>query len=224
MDQDNETQKFDSSETSPEDYSLDDYENMDKGAIIKRLREKEEELDLIYTKFLEKEEDSLAKIAIAQKDEGLTEKLQEEKKKLQEEKENFKDLYERAHAEMKNMKSRLERDAQEKITYSNEGIIKNLLPELDNLYRALDHVQENEETSGLIEGVRLTLDGLMSVLKKEGVEEIKAIGEPFDPNFHQAVSAQESKEFDSGYVIQELQKGYTLKGRLLRPSAVIVSK
>lgn len=218
MSQDDEIKNLDSSETSPEEACSLDYEDMDKGELIKRLREKEEELDLVYTNFLEKEEESLARIA--QKDEGLTEKLQKEKEKSQQ----FKDLYERAHAEMKNMKARLERDAKEKITYSNEELIKSFLPELDNLYRALDHVQENEETSGLIDGVRLTLDGLMSVLKKEGVEEVKAVGEPFDPNFHQAVSAQENDEFDSGYVIQELQKGYMLKGRLLRPSAVIVSK
>jgi len=100
----------------------------------------------------------------------------------------------------------------------------NHLPVADNLEKALDHSQKEASFDALIEGVQLTLKGLMDVLQKAGVEAIEAVGGQFDPNFHEAVSEATDNDFETGTVVKELQKGYTLNQRLLRPSMVIVNR
>jgi molecular chaperone GrpE len=103
-------------------------------------------------------------------------------------------------------------------------LIKQLLPLADNLEKAIDHSHNETSVNALREGVELTLKGLMDVLQKAGVETIEAVGGPFDPNFHEAVSEAADDRVETGTVIKELQKGYTLNQRLLRPSMVIVSR
>jgi len=95
---------------------------------------------------------------------------------------------------------------------------------LDNLGNAITHSLDEKSLEAFANGVALTLKGLTDTLEKSGLEEVKALGEPFDPNFHQAVSEQQDNTVKPGTVIQELQKGYTLNQRLTRPSMVIVSK
>jgi len=134
------------------------------------------------------------------------------------------DSYLRSQAEMENMKKRFQKDKQELIKYGNETLTKQLLPVADNLEKALDHSKDENSLEALREGVDLTLKGLINVLEKSGLEVVQAVGEPFDPNFHEAVSEQADNSAAPGTVIQELQKGYLLNQRLIRPAMVIVNK
>lgn len=136
---------------------------------------------------------------------------------------NF-DLYVRSQAEIDNLKKRFQRDKTELCKFSNESLIKNLLSVGDNLEKAIAHSDNDNSLDALREGVELTLKGLMDTLEREGLESVKALGEPFDPNFHEAVSELQDNSAKPGTVIQELQKGYILNQRLIRPAMVIVSK
>ncbi len=134
------------------------------------------------------------------------------------------DNYLRSQAEMENMKKRFQKDKQDLIKYGNETLTKQLLPVADNLEKALDHSEDENSIEALREGVDLTLKGLMNVLEKAGVEVVEAVGAPFDPNFHEAVSEQEDDRAAPGTVLKELQKGYLLNQRLVRPAMVIINK
>ena len=150
--------------------------------------------------------------------------LLEKIKELQEElKKNF-DLYLRSQADIENIKKRNKKDKEDWIRYSNETIIKEMLPVIDNLENAISHSQNENSIDALKEGVKLTLKGFMDTLTKSGLEEVKAQGEPFDPSYHQAVSQHEDNNVDVGVILEELQKGYTLNERLIRPAMVVVSK
>jgi molecular chaperone GrpE len=143
--------------------------------------------------------------------------LQEESKK------NF-DFYLRSQAEIENIKKRNLKEKTDWVKYSNETLIKEILPVMDNLEMAISHSHNQNSFQALREGVELTLKGLRDTLAKSGLEEVKAEGEPFDPYFHQAVSELEDENAKAGTIVQELQKGYTLNQRLIRPAMVIVSK
>jgi len=136
---------------------------------------------------------------------------------------NF-DLYVRSQAEIDNLKKRFQRDKAELCKFSNESLIKKLLSVGDNLEKAVAHSENDNSLDALREGVELTLKGLMDTLEREGLESVKALDEPFDPNFHEAVSELHDNSAKPGTVIQELQKGYILNHRLIRPAMVIVSK
>ena len=108
--------------------------------------------------------------------------------------------------------------------YAEENILKELLPGIDNIERAMDQAQEAGNIESLLEGVELTRDGLLATLEKFGVKAIESAGEPFDPNIHDAIAMEETDEMEPNFVLREFQKGYSYKDRLLRPSKVIVSK
>ncbi|MBW1771712.1 MAG: nucleotide exchange factor GrpE [Deltaproteobacteria bacterium] len=150
----------------------------------------------------------------------LKEELQEV---LQTSEENY-DLFLRSQADIENLKKRNAREKEEWIKYSNESLIKELLPVVDNLEKAMSHSQDENSIEALREGVELTLKGLIGTLAKVGLEEVEAKGESFDPNFHHAVSELEDENVEPGVVIEELQKGYRLRERLIRPALVVVSK
>jgi len=137
--------------------------------------------------------------------------------------ENF-DLYMRSLAEIENLKKRYQKDKSDLIKFSNELLIKQLLSVIDNLEKAVSATKEEDSVDALREGVELTLKGLMDTLGKTGLETVQAEGEVFDPNFHEAISAQEDNTAEPGTVLQELQKGYILNERLIRPAMVIVSQ
>jgi molecular chaperone GrpE len=134
------------------------------------------------------------------------------------------DSYLRSQAEMENMKKRFQKDKQDLVKFGNETLTKQLLPVADNLEMALDHSKDENSIEALREGVDLTLKGLLNVLEKAGVELVEAVGATFDPNFHEAVSEQEDDRAEPGTVLKELQKGYLLNKRLIRPAMVIVNK
>jgi molecular chaperone GrpE len=162
---------------------------------------------------------------VVKKAEGMTK--QELLKKLtdtREEAEKNYDLYMRTYAEMENIKKRGIKEREELAKYANESIIKEILPVIDNLDKAISHAQNDENSSALVEGLELTRDGLMKALEKAGLKEVEALGEPFDPNFHESVSQRIDDTVAPGHVIMELQKGYLLNGRLMRPSMVVISQ
>ncbi len=143
---------------------------------------------------------------------------------LQEETKKHYDLYLRSEAEIENIRKRNKKEKEDWIRYANETIIKDILPVIDNLEMAISHSQNEDAFQALKEGVELTLKGLKDTLEKSGLEEVKAEGEPFDPCYHHAVSETEDQSTEPGIIVQELQKGYTLKQRLIRPSMVVVCK
>lgn len=150
----------------------------------------------------------------------LIEKLKDAEQKAQE----HYDLYMRTYAEMENVKRRGAKEREELAKFANEALIKEILPIIDSLEKALAHAQDGNSSSGLIEGIELTLNGLMTTLEKAGLEEVEAMGKPFDPHFHEAISMQADDTVPPKHVILELQKGYLLNGRLIRPSMVVISQ
>lgn len=130
----------------------------------------------------------------------------------------------RTAADAENFKRRLQREKEEQIRYANETFMRQLLPVIDNLERALQHSATAPNQEGLLEGVNMTLKGFIETLARFGSTVLETIGKTFDPNFHEAVSQEESSKVEPNTVLKELQKGYMLKERLLRPAMVIVSK
>jgi len=143
-------------------------------------------------------------------------KLRSVRKKSEE---NY-DLYLRAVAELENIKKRMVKEKEEYVKFANESLVKDMLPVIDNLEKAIEHTNDEK----LIEGIKLTLNNLMYILKKAGLEQISLLlGDKFDPNFHEAVSTVSTKSIGPRLIVKELQKGYLLNGRLIRPSMVVVS-
>lgn len=139
-------------------------------------------------------------------------------------KENY-DRVLRISAEFENYKKRTAREQIEFKKYSNEALIKDLLSVVDNLERAVASAEnESQDVSTFLEGVELTCQDILKILKKYHVNPIEAIGNPFDPSYHQAVMQTETSDHPANTVIQELQKGYLIYDRLLRPAMVAVSK
>ena len=136
----------------------------------------------------------------------------------------YQDKYLRVHAETENFKKRMTREGAEREKYYNEGIIKELLPVMDNLERAIAHADENGDAGGLIDGVRMVKKQLGDALAKFGVSEVQCIGLPFNPESQQAMMQVETEEYDEGTVMEVYQKGYFLNERILRPAMVVVSK
>lgn len=134
------------------------------------------------------------------------------------------DLYVRSQAEIENVRKRFQKDKQDLAKFANEMIIKQLLPVADNLEKAITHTTDENALDALREGIDLTLKSFLDTLEKNGVERVEALNQPFDPNFHEAVSQAENNAVEPGTVVNELQKGYTLNKRLIRPAMVVVSR
>ncbi len=132
------------------------------------------------------------------------------------------DRYLRSVADFDNYKKRAIKDKADAIKYGNEEIIKDILPFMDSLDRALEH--DTGDIKAFKDGVALIQDQLLCCLKKHGVERIDAAGKDFDPNFHEALMQMDSGEHDENKIVSEMEKGYLLNGRLLRPSRVCVCK
>jgi len=150
--------------------------------------------------------------------------LVEKVKELQETASRNYDLYMRSQAEIENLKKRFQRDKEELAKFSNESLVKQLLPVIDSLEKAIAHAENDDSLDALKQGVELTLKSLRETLEKAGLEEVKAVGGQFDPNYHEAMGAQEVPDHAPGAVVQEFQKGYLLNNRLIRPAMVMVNK
>ena len=156
-----------------------------------------------------------------------TEKLRAELDKAKHEAHEYKDRYLRLYAETENFKKRMSRDVIEQGKYANENLIKELIPVLDNLERAISHSESapgGQGGEGLVEGVKMVAKQLYDVLAKFGVTQVESVGKPFDPNKQQAMMHVETAEHEPGTVVEEFQKGYFLNDRILRPAMVTVAK
>ncbi|NWF75512.1 MAG: nucleotide exchange factor GrpE [Nitrospirae bacterium] len=149
--------------------------------------------------------------------------FQEDKDRLVPELQEMNDKYLRLYAEFENYKKRVNRDKEELIKYGNENLIINLLPVLDNLEMALKHATD-DLSSGLVQGVEITLKEMKRTLEKFGLTVIEAEGKPFDPSIHHAMTQVEREDLNENTVVEEFRKGYMLKDKVLRPSLVAVSK
>ncbi|MCL4078375.1 nucleotide exchange factor GrpE [Coriobacteriia bacterium Es71-Z0120] len=129
----------------------------------------------------------------------------------------------RVRAEFENYRKRVARDQAEMAARAGERIIVELLPVLDNLERAIDHVTAGGDLKQLLQGVEMVHKQMLGVLAKEGVEAIDPFGQPFDPARHQAVGQREDASVPEGTVLEVYQKGYSLAGRIIRPAMVVVS-
>ncbi|WP_458403967.1 nucleotide exchange factor GrpE [Methanobrevibacter sp.] len=156
---------------------------------------------------------------LALKDEEIA-KLKEDLEKQEAETQEYISLSQRLQADFENFKKITERQNKEIIKFANENIIKEFLDCYEDFGRAL----EVEDDKNLREGIELTYNKFKDILTKEGVEEIKAKGEKFDLNKHEALMVQESDDVENGYVIEELMKGYMYKDKVLKYSKVIVCK
>ena len=141
--------------------------------------------------------------------------------KEKEARENW-DRFLRERADMENYRKRVNREKEELLKYGNKSLIEEILPIVDNLERALEHSSEDGMTA-VVEGIRMTHSMLMGALKKFGVTPIETAGATFDSAFHQAMSQVPTDEYPPNTIVQEFQKGYLLKERLLRPAMVTVA-
>jgi len=130
----------------------------------------------------------------------------------------------RLHAEFENYKKRVARERGEFVKFATEGLILEFLPVLDNLERAVAIARLGVDRQGVAEGLEIILRLFQTALEKAGVKAIEALERQFDPNFHQAVAQEESTDGRDNFVVEEIQRGYLLEGRVLRPSMVKVSK
>ena len=190
------------------DTTFNDIENADLNPTAKNEEEKSDE------EKLEQKEEVENKIS--------------QENELREELESMKDEKLRLLAEMENLRKRSERDKSDSIRYGSMNLAREILSVNDNLSRALQSVNlgENniEPINNLVDGLNMVQKEFMTILNKYGVEKIDALNKKFDHNFHQAVLEVETEESEEGIVVQEIQTGFTMYDRLLRPSMVGVSK
>lgn len=142
----------------------------------------------------------------------------------EEESKNNYDRYIRQVAEMDNFKKRTAREREESVRYANETLVKDLLPVIDNLERAIGHASSGGDGKLLAEGVDLVLKGFLDTLAKHGVQAVAAVGLAFDPAQHEALAQVESAEHPPNTVVEAHQSGYMMRERLLRPALVTVAK
>lgn len=167
----------------------------------------------------EVQEDNVSEESV---EETLTEdqlRIQELESKLEEM--NQKNL--RLQADYDNFRRRTREEQAASLKYKSQSLLEQLLPALDNFERALKTEATNEQAKTLIQGMEMVYRQLADALKQEGLIEVPTVGEKFDPNMHQAVMQVEDSEYESNTVIEELQKGYMLKDRVIRPAMVKVN-
>ena len=150
--------------------------------------------------------------------ESLKEQLVEKERSIEEQ----KNKYLRALADLDNYKKRVNLEKDELIRYSNELLVKELLPALDGFAKALDFAKKTD-SEDLMKGIALIKKQLEDAVSKFGVKEIETAGKPYDPNLHEAILMKDSEKAP-GIILEEVQKGYTMHERLIRPAMVIVSK
>ncbi|MDO5091122.1 MAG: nucleotide exchange factor GrpE [Cardiobacteriaceae bacterium] len=138
----------------------------------------------------------------------------------------WKDQAMRAHAEMDNLRKRFEREKEQALKYGSERLLKDLLPVLDSLALGIDAARQSEDAcmQQFTEGSEMTLKLLIDTLGKHGIEELNPVGEKFNPEFHEAVTALPNAEVEPNTVLHVAQKGYVLNGRSIRAAQVVVSR
>lgn len=172
---------------------------------------------------VETNEEATNKDASNEDDENVDPKDQEIER-LQQLANDNEEKYLRLYAEFENYKRRIQNENKINKTYQAQGVLTDILPTIDNIERALQIEGDNDSFKSLQKGVQMVHESLLRALKDNGLEEIESEGQSFDPNVHQAVVQDDNPEYESGVITQELQKGYKLKDRVLRPSMVKVNQ
>lgn len=155
----------------------------------------------------------------------FTEEISKIKQKLEEkqqEAEKYKNLLLRSKADFENHRKRVKRDIQKARLFAGEDLVKDILPVIDNFERALGSVEDKSDS--VYKGVELIYQQFINLLEKHNVQEIKAEGKPFDPQYHQAVMQVETEEFENNTIVDVIQKGYLYNSKVIRPSMVKVAK
>ncbi len=173
-----------------------------------------------------KEQEANAEETIETETEVVDENTEDNVAELKTEEPDYKSKYFYLAAEMDNMRKRFDRERDSFVKYGNEKILKNLLDVMDNLERTIDAIGDDadEKVKNLKAGIDMVRTQFVDVLKSNGLEEVKCVGEQFDPNFHEALAQQPAEGKEENEVINEYQKGYILNGRLLRASKVVIAK
>jgi molecular chaperone GrpE len=130
----------------------------------------------------------------------------------------------RMQADFENSRRRARLDLEATEKYKSQGLITELLPAIDNFERALKMETDNDQTKSVLQGMEMVYRSLLDTLKKEGAEQIESVGKEFDPHLHQAIMQVEDENFGPNIVVEEFQKGYTLKDRVIRPAMVKVNQ
>ncbi|CAN5229324.1 nucleotide exchange factor GrpE [soil metagenome] len=138
--------------------------------------------------------------------------------------EKWKDIALRSKADLENFRKRMARERSEAIRYGNAALLESLIPILDNFEWGLEAARAESDSSSIFQGMSMVYKQVEDFLADQGVTEVKAVGEPFDPNLHDAISQTPSDEVPEGTVIAQTRKGYRLNDRLLRPAGVVVSQ
>ena len=155
---------------------------------------------------------------------GSTDVYQKEIEKLKTKLDEADNRYLRLQADFDNFRRRTRLDLEAKEKYRAQKLITDLLPAIDNFERAMKMETENEQTKPLLQGMDMVYRSLLEALKNEGVEPIEAVNKEFDPHLHQAVMQVEDENFGSNIIVEEFQRGYKLKDRVIRPSMVKVNQ
>ncbi len=158
----------------------------------------------------------------AQDEKKKNKKITTEFEKVKKERDEYKDKYVRKLAEFDNYRKRIEKEREEYYCYPTADVIKLLLPVIDSLECAMNLECKLEE-SHIKEGMELIYKQMMDILQSMGLKQISALGEQFDPNIHQAVAREDTTEHENNEVIEEMQKGYIFRDKLLRPAIVKVA-
>lgn len=158
---------------------------------------------------------------------SLEEKVLTLEAEILQSKEQAEDYYarlQRLQAEFDNFRKRTQKEKEETLKYAAERVVEAMLPVLDNFERAVSSSQSSQDFTAFSQGVEMILKQMYNALSKEGLTAIEAVGQPFDPKLHDAVLQVDSEEHPENTVVEELQKGYYLKEKVLRPSMVKVSR
>ena len=193
------------------------------------MEEKEDEKTAELVEEQEQREEATAEQKDGVADENVTpleepsEEQPSEEEALRKEIEELTNRLLRSRADYENLRRRTREELEAQAKYRSQPLVESLLPVIDNFERGLAVKAETEEGKSILQGMNMVYRQLQEVLHKEGVEVIKAVGEKFDPHLHEAVMQVEVEGFESGQIVEELQKGYKLKDRVIRPSMVKVN-
>lgn len=187
--------------------------------------EKDDKLKKAEVKDNDEAADKAAEPKAESKESSELESLKKQVADLTAKNKELEDKYFRSEAEIQNAQRRYSKERANLVKYESQRLGKDILPSVDNLERALQVKADDEVSSQLKKGIEMTLEGLVRALKDNGIEEIKADGEKFDPTLHQAVQSVPAENDDQkDHVVQVLQKGYVYKDRTLRPAMVVVAQ
>ncbi len=184
----------------------------------------EEEVQKESEELIENDDEEIQKKGIFEKfKEDLSEgQNNEELDRVLKEKEELNTRLQRLQADFINYKNRVEKEKVSLVNYGVETLVVEILPILDNFERALE--TENDKEDSFFKGIEMIYEGLLGVLDKNGIKEMDSLEKPFNPDYHHAVGVEDSDEYDKDTVIRILQKGYTMKEKVIRPAMVLVSQ